>query len=120
MSVFKNISSGILYVQGFLREGDGTLGAGAIKYINPSETFTGSNYYKRFTYQVLIDSGVEESRAADEAILELITDDGLPFSENFTNIPNYPKVYHELIGAGDSVKLDFFKDLNGPALFMTI
>ena len=68
MSTFQNISNGVLYVQGFLRQGDGTLGVGAQVYVESGETFTGSNYYKRFTYAGMIADGIDITR--DKAITE--------------------------------------------------
>lgn len=119
MSTFKNISNGALYIQGFLRQGDGTLGVGAQVYIEPGETFDGSNYYKRFTYDGMIASGVSSTMAANESILSLIADDGLPFSD-ITGAPNNPRVYHPVIVDDSSWELDFVSDLGGSAEFMTV
>ena len=119
MSTFRNIANGVLYVQGFLRQGDGTLGVGAQVYIEPNETFVGSNYYKRFTYDGMIADGVDATVAANEAILVTTVDDGLPFSETLT-APNNPRVYHTTVTGGAAEELDFLTDLGGPAEFMTV
>jgi len=119
MSTFRNISNGVLYVQGFLRQGDGTLGVGAQVYIDAGETFSGSNYYKRFTYDGMIANGVDATVAANEAILLVTVDDGLPFSETLT-APNNPRVYHTVVVGGAAQELDFVTDLGGPAEFMTV
>ncbi len=119
MSTFKNISNGALYIQGFLRQGDGTLGVGAQVYIEPGETFDGSNYYKRFTYTGMIESGISQSMAKNEAVLSIEVDDGLPFSENLS-APNNPRVYHVEVEDETPEELDFLSDLGGSAEFMTI
>ena len=119
MSTFQNISNGVLYVQGFLRQGDGTLGVGAQVYVEIGGTFTGSNYYKRFTYVGMIADGVTETIAANEAILLTTVDDGLPFSDHLL-APNNPLVYHSTVTGAGSVELDFATDLGSPAEFMTI
>ena len=121
MSTFQNVSGGTLWIQGFLRNGEnGTMGVGAETYVSPGSTFTGSNYFKRFTYTGMIAVGMSAERAADEAILLVTVDDGLPFTDTAINVPNNPKVYHETIAAGASVILDFETDLGGPALFTTL
>jgi len=119
MSTFTNISNGVLYVQGFLRQGDGTLGVGAQVYIEQGGSFTGSNYYKRFTYDGMIANGVSAAIAQADAILETTVDDGLAFSESVAG-PNNPRVYNSGIGVGGEVLFDFQTDLGGPAEFCSI
>ena len=121
MSTYLNLSNGALWIQGILRNGeDGAIGAGAMKEVKKGDSFTGSNYYDRFTYAGMISSGIDAVRAAEEAILLKTVDDGIPFSEEFSDTPNNPLVYHESIHAGTSAILDFETDLGSPALFMTI
>lgn len=117
MSTFRNITQSLLVVQGYLRGCGGTLGVGAQKYIEPNEEFTGSNYYKRFTYDGLISNGYSADLAAENAILELVTDDGTPFSDSAVNSPNNPRVYYETLSPGEELELDFETDLGGPAMF---
>lgn len=119
MSTFKNISPGVLYLQGYLRQANGVLGSGAVSYIAIGETFTGSNYYKRFTYDGLIAAGYTSAVAAEEAILEVVTDDGSVFSDSAATA-TVPYVYHESLTAGSSAVLNFATDLGGPAYFMTL
>ncbi len=119
MSTFTNISNGVLYIQGFLRQGDGTLGIGAQVYIEQGESFTGSNYYKRFTYAGMIANGVSEAVAGADSILITTVDDGLAFSETVTG-PNNPRVYNNDIAPASERLYDFIADLGGPAEFCTI
>lgn len=120
MSIFKNISNGHLYIQGFSKQGDGTLGLGSIRYLEKDEEFSGSNYYDRFTYAGLLAAGVDEEVAREEAVLEKIQNDGLAFSEIALNVPNNPKVYHVAIAPGGEQIFNFVEDLSGPAQFMTL
>ena len=119
MSTFTNISNGVLYVQGFLRKGDGTLGVGAQVYIEQGESFSGSNYYKRFTYAGMVANGVDETVARSEAILETTVDDGLAFNESVAG-PNNPRVYLNDIAPASERLYDFQTDLGGPAEFCSI
>lgn len=120
MSTFRNVSPGTLFIQGFLRDGAGTLGVGATKYVNAGETFDGSNYYYRFTREGMIANGIDAVRADQEAILVRTVDDGIPFSDSAGNVPNNPRVYHVNLAAGNSQILDFSTDLGGPAIFMNL
>jgi hypothetical protein len=122
MSVFRNItgSNNQVYVQGFLRLANGAIGQGAIKFLDSNDTFEGSNYFKRFTRDGMIEAGVDELVANEEALLEVVTDDGTAFDENAVNVPNNPRVFNEVIPVGDDVLIDFEDELGGPALFTTI
>lgn len=121
MSVFRNITNGVLYVQGFLRQGDGTLGPGAISYVESGATFEASNYYKRFTVAGLVAAGVSSDQAAEQALFSVVTDDGLAFSDT-SSAPTSPKVYHETVTPGNSNLITFTdsSELNGPAYFLTV
>lgn len=119
MSTFRNITNGTLYIQGYLRSDAGALGVGAQSYVAPGATFTGSNYFKRFTYAGLIAAGVEARVAAQEAILEITVDDGGVFSNNIS-APNTPRVYHSTLTAGQSATLNFTTDLGAPAEFLNL
>ena len=120
MSTFRNISQGTLYIQGYLRSGDGAMGVGATSYLDPAATFTGSNYYDRFTYLGMIADGVTATDAALNAILLKTIDDGNPFTDTAIDVPNNPLVYNETILASAHTTLDFNADLGGPAMFMSL
>ena len=120
MSVFRNIAKESAYITGFLRYGDGNIGPGAQVILQKDEEFSGSNYFKRYTYQGMLNNGVDPTVAAEEAFLEIVTDDGIPFDLSAGNVPNNPRVYNSTILYGSEVLLDFETDLGGPALFTTI
>lgn len=120
MSVFRNIAKEQVVVQGFLRSGTGIVGPGAQVTLQKDEEFTGSNYFKRFTYQGMIDAGIDASVAAQEAFLVVVTDDGSAFELSNSNVPNNPRVYNDVIAFGDDQLFDFETDLGGPALFTSI
>jgi hypothetical protein len=120
MSVFRNIATSQCYITGFLRYGDGTVGPGASVVLEKDEEFSGSNYFKRFTYSGMISAGLDATTAANEAFLALVTDDGVPFDLAAGNTPNNPIVYNSTIAVGNDELFDFTTDLGGPALFTTI
>ncbi len=81
--------------------------------LKDGETFTGSNYWKRFTYPTL---------PLTEAILQIVSDDGSVYSD----IPAenvYPKVYNLAVLGGSSWSsnlVDIAGDTGGYAVFTQI
>lgn len=120
MSTFRNISPGQTYVTGFLRTAHGAIGSGAQYFLEQGEEFEGSNYFKRYTYDGMIAAGVDAATAAEEAILEVVVDDGIPFDDAAADILNYVKVFNEIITVGNNVLIDFQDELGGPSYLTMI
>jgi hypothetical protein len=86
---------------------------GITRYLADGETFTDSNYYMKFVYP---------TASAQDAFLEVVSDDGSVYSE--VDAENtYPRVYNLLVQQGtaftDNV-VDVFTDTGSYAVFAQI
>ncbi len=105
MSVFKNVTSGDIWIE----TEDG--GNRSVKY---NQTFSGSNFYKRYTSDTL---------PLDQVILVTITDDGLPWAAG--GVANVLRSIEASIPP-NSHWGDFYYDftpssvLGGPAIFLQV
>lgn len=86
---------------------------GVHRQLVDGETFTDSNYYKRFAYPQV---------SLEDAILEVVTDDGSVYSD-VASENTYPKVY-DITAAGVSTyednQADIATDTGGYAVFTQI
>lgn len=81
--------------------------------LNDGDTFTDSNYWKRFAYPQV---------ALDQAFIEVVTDDGSVYSD-VAEENTYPKVYDITVAAGtdfDDNVIDILGDTGGFAVFVQV
>jgi hypothetical protein len=82
---------------------------GGVRELSDGDTFTDCNYWKKFAYPNLPE---------EQAFIVVVTDDGIPWSDNGDN--TYPLVSTGTISAGGTASVDYTLTDGGYAVFAQI